>query len=193
MKIPELEELYARYRSDLYRYCCFLTHDPVWAEDLLSETFLRVLRRLPTFRGEGSVKTWLFGIARNVWIEELRRRHPALSLDDPDAIPVCGFCWIHWTLCNLTETEVAEDISIHNPPFIQGCTSQHSVASPETREEASFYGGMAPPDAVHEYGLTVYALDCTLDLQPGFYLNELYRAMRGHILDQATVYALYRP
>lgn len=86
MKIPELEELYARYRSDLYRYCCFLTHDPVWAEDLLSETFLRVLRRLPTFRGEGSVKTWLFGIARNVWIEELRRRHPALSLDDPDAI-----------------------------------------------------------------------------------------------------------
>lgn len=117
----------------------------------------------------------------------------AAILDDPDAIPVCGFCWIHWTLCNLTETEVAEDISIHNPPFVQGCTSQHSVASQETREEASFYGGMAPPDAVHEYGLTVYALDCTLDLQPGFYLNELYRAMRGHILDQTTVYALYRP
>ena len=117
----------------------------------------------------------------------------AVVLDDVDAIPVCGFTWIHWTLCNLTETEVAENISIHNPPFVQGCTSQHSVASQETREEASFYGGMAPPDAVHEYGLTVYALDCTLDLQPGFYLNELYRAMRGHILDQATVYALYRP
>ena len=82
MKIPELEELYARYRSDLYRYCCFLTHDPVWAEDLLSETFLRVLRRLPTFRGEGSVKTWMFGIARNIWLESLRRRHQSVSLDD---------------------------------------------------------------------------------------------------------------
>ena len=39
MKLPELEELYRRYRMDLYRYLCFLTHDPVQAEDLLSETF----------------------------------------------------------------------------------------------------------------------------------------------------------
>ena len=52
MKLPELEELYRRYRMDLYRYLCFLTHDPVQAEDLLSETFVRVIKRLPTFRGE---------------------------------------------------------------------------------------------------------------------------------------------
>lgn len=65
MKLPELEELYRRYRMDLYRYLCFLTHDPVQAEDLLSETFVRVIKRLPTFRGECEVKTWLFGIARN--------------------------------------------------------------------------------------------------------------------------------
>lgn len=117
----------------------------------------------------------------------------AVVLDDWDAIPVCGFCWIHWTLCNLTETEVAENASINNPPFIQGCTSQHSAASSETREEASFYGGMAPPDAEHEYGLTVYALDCTLDLEPGFYLNDLRRVMRGHILSHKTIFAKYRP
>lgn len=60
MKLPELEELYRRYRMDLYRYLCFLTHDPVQAEDLLSETFVRVIKRLPTFRGECEVKTWLF-------------------------------------------------------------------------------------------------------------------------------------
>ena len=52
MKVPEREELYRRYRMDLYRYLCFLTHDPVQAEDLLSETFVRVIKRLPTFRGE---------------------------------------------------------------------------------------------------------------------------------------------
>ena len=77
MKLPELEELYRRYRMDLYRYLCFLTHDPVQAEDLLSETFVRVIKRLPTFRGECEVKTWLFGIARNIWLESLRRRHLA--------------------------------------------------------------------------------------------------------------------
>ena len=82
MKLPELEALYRRYRMDLYRYLCFLTHDPVQAEDLLSETFVRVIKRLPTFRGECEVKTWLFGIARNIWLESLRRRHQSVSLDD---------------------------------------------------------------------------------------------------------------
>ena len=38
MKLPELEELYRRYRMDLYRYLCFLTHDPVQAEDLFGSS-----------------------------------------------------------------------------------------------------------------------------------------------------------
>lgn len=86
MELPELETLYRRYRADLYRYLCHLTRDPAQAEDLLSETFLRVLRRLPAFRGECAVKTWLFGIARNVWLESVRKRHATLSLDDPAAM-----------------------------------------------------------------------------------------------------------
>ena len=82
MPYPELEELYNTYRNDLYRYLCHLTHDPAEAEDLLSETFLRALRRLHTYRGDCAVKTWLFGIAHNVWLESLRRRHQSVSLDD---------------------------------------------------------------------------------------------------------------
>lgn len=116
----------------------------------------------------------------------------AVVLDDPDSIPVCGFCWIHWSLCNLTQTEVPEDISRNNPDFVQGTTSFHSVASGETIEQASCYGGMAPPDADHAYDLTVYALDCKLDLPSGYYLNELIHAMRGHVLAHARVTAKYR-
>ena len=84
MKLPELEELYRRYRMDLYRYLCFLTHDPVQAEDLLSETFVRVIKRLPTFRGECEVKTWLFGIARNIWLE---RQGMQMTLVSPLGYP----------------------------------------------------------------------------------------------------------
>lgn len=69
--IPELEELYARYKTDVYRHLCSLTHDPTEAEDLLSETFLRVLKSLPRFQGKCSVKTWLFAIARNAWLESI--------------------------------------------------------------------------------------------------------------------------
>lgn len=34
MPLPELEELYTLYRTDLYRYLCHLTHDPTEAEDI---------------------------------------------------------------------------------------------------------------------------------------------------------------
>lgn len=82
MPLPELEELYTLYRTDLYRYLCHLTHDPTEAEDILGETFLRAMRRLPTYRGDCAVKTWLFGIARNIWLESLRKRRPDVSTDD---------------------------------------------------------------------------------------------------------------
>lgn len=81
-ELPELEELYRLYRTDLYHYLCHLTHDPAEAEDLLSETFLRALKRLHTYRGDCAVKTWLFGIARNIWLEGLRKKHPTASTDE---------------------------------------------------------------------------------------------------------------
>lgn len=116
----------------------------------------------------------------------------AVVLDDLDAIPVCGFCWIHWTLCNLTETEVPENASVNSPSFIQGCTSEHGAVGGETREQASCYGGMAPPNCDHQYDLKVYALDCMLDLEPGFFLNELMHAMEGHVLAEAKTSGIYR-
>lgn len=82
MKIPELDELYALYRADLYRYLCRLTRDPAAAEDLLSETFLRALKGAVTFRGESDVKTWLFTIARNAWCESLRRQRLTVSTEE---------------------------------------------------------------------------------------------------------------
>ena len=50
---------------------------------------------------------------------------------------------------------------------------------------------MAPPNAPHLYETHVYALDTLLDLKPGFYMNELYHAMDGHILDCFTLKGEY--
>ena len=80
--MQDLEELYQLYSPDIYRYLCGLTHDPVWAEDLLSETFLKAVRAFGRFEGRSSIKTWLFTIARNVWVDALRRKRPTLSYDD---------------------------------------------------------------------------------------------------------------
>ncbi len=116
----------------------------------------------------------------------------ALAFVDFDAIPVGGFCWIHWTACNIppTCTFISENASAEGGvPMVQGRNSNwspmaHGSANPQVH---SRYCGPQPPDATHEYTLTVYALDCELDLPEGFYLNELRRAMQGHVIDKARL------
>lgn len=71
----EIEQLYQMYKEDVFRYLVSLTHNPVLSEDLLSEIFVIAIRKLGTYRGDASIKTWLFGIARNVWLQQLRRQN----------------------------------------------------------------------------------------------------------------------
>lgn len=77
-----MEELYTAYRDDVYRYLVSLTRDPARAEDLLSETFLQALQSIDRFEARSGEKTWLFGIARHLWLQDLRRRRPTVSYDD---------------------------------------------------------------------------------------------------------------
>lgn len=80
--MQDLETLYQLYSQDIYRYLYSLTHDPHWSEDLLSETFLKAVRGFSSFEKRSSIKTLLFMIACNVWIDSLRRKRPCLSSDD---------------------------------------------------------------------------------------------------------------
>lgn len=115
----------------------------------------------------------------------------ALILEDKDAIPVCGFSWIHWTAANITRTTLAEGESAQHPDYVQGVNSFASVVQGYAKERNSCYGGMTPPDRPHTYELHVYALDTQLELETGFYMNELYWKMQGHILAQATLTGVY--
>ena len=48
----------------------------------------------------------------------------AIVLEDKDAYPVSGgFVWIHWTVANLTRTELEENESISATDFVQGANS----------------------------------------------------------------------
>jgi RNA polymerase sigma-70 factor (ECF subfamily) len=85
--VKEIIRLYNEFKTDLYHYLLGLTHDATIADDLLSDTFLQAMISLPTFRGEASIKTWLFGIARNLWLQHLRKQKPTMNIDEiPDII-----------------------------------------------------------------------------------------------------------
>lgn len=77
-----IENLYREYKLDVYAYLLSLTHNPTLSEDLLSDTFLTAIRVLPTFKQNSTVKTWLCGIARNMWLQHLRKLKPQVEYDD---------------------------------------------------------------------------------------------------------------
>lgn len=122
-----------------------------------------------------------------------RTRSFALVLEDKDAYPVTGgFAWIHWLAANITRHEIKENESQTAKDFVQGCNSWTSIqGNNQSKELSSFYGGMIPPDQAHVYELHIFALDKLLNLTSGFYLNELYREMDGHILEEYTLKGVY--
>ncbi|MDQ6607012.1 MAG: sigma-70 family RNA polymerase sigma factor [Actinomycetota bacterium] len=75
------EELYRSSRDDLFAYVCTLLRDRASAEDVTALAFERAYRRRRTFdRRRGEERAWLFGIARNAALDELRRRSRLASL-----------------------------------------------------------------------------------------------------------------
>lgn len=84
------EALYRSSRDDVYAYVATLLRDRTAAEDVTALAFERAYRRRRTFdRRRGEERAWLFGIARNAALDELRRRQRLAHLmgDPEDASP----------------------------------------------------------------------------------------------------------
>ncbi|HVC46245.1 MAG TPA: sigma-70 family RNA polymerase sigma factor [Terracidiphilus sp.] len=76
-----LDELIVRYQHRLLRYLMYLTGNREMAEDLFQEVWMRVLVRGGQFNGKSRFETWLFAIARNLVIDQKRKRTMS-SLDE---------------------------------------------------------------------------------------------------------------
>lgn len=113
----------------------------------------------------------------------------ALTLVDFDAIPVCGFAWIHWTAANIPVelNHLPENASRELHDFIQGNNSAAGYLVGGDQKISRNYLGPRPPEGVHNYTLTVYALDTELPLENGYWMNELLDAMKGHVLEKVKV------
>jgi RNA polymerase sigma-70 factor, ECF subfamily len=89
--VLDFEALYRGSRDDVFAYVAGLLRDRSAAEDVCAAAFERAYRRRRSFDARrGEPRAWLFGIARNAALDELRRRRrvTALVADvlDPDAV-----------------------------------------------------------------------------------------------------------
>jgi RNA polymerase sigma-70 factor (ECF subfamily) len=87
---PEFEAVYRKYANQVFNYLWYrVGHNREVAEDLTQEVFVRAFEHLPKFRQRGySYRTYLFSIAKNLWINFLKKKKPDKSLDDVMEVPV---------------------------------------------------------------------------------------------------------
>jgi RNA polymerase sigma factor (sigma-70 family) len=79
----DFESLYAKYAPAVRRFVLFLCGDPMMADDITSDTFLRALGKHEQIR-QPTVKSYLLTIARNIYRDygRKRARHPEAELHE---------------------------------------------------------------------------------------------------------------
>ena len=83
-----IEELYNTYFHDVYLYMMSLSKSEEISEEITQETFFRAMKSLDKFEGKSSIKTWLCQIARNLFINHIKKQKrisdDELPIDIPD-------------------------------------------------------------------------------------------------------------
>ncbi len=107
----------------------------------------------------------------------------ALINDDPDAPMGTG---VHWVVYNIPAS--ARGLG-------EGVPSEGELADGTRQGRSSFgssdYGGPCPPGGTHRYYFKLYAVDTTLDLEPGATKSDVLSAIEGHTLGEATLMGRY--
>lgn len=81
----ELRRLVDDHAPACYRLGLAIVRDPALAEDVVQETMIKAWRSLHTFRGEGSLRSWILRIAHNVAVSMLRKVRDVAT--DPTELP----------------------------------------------------------------------------------------------------------
>lgn len=87
------EILLAKFQQPIYNLICRLMNDPADTADVLQEVFLKVFRSIDNFRGQSTLKTWIYRIAINEaynhrrWFGRHRRQEVGLEAEDETSRP----------------------------------------------------------------------------------------------------------
>ena len=79
-------ELIRRHQDFVYGAALRVVRNPVLAQDVAQDAFIRAYRALPDFRGQAAVRSWLYRIATNLALNAVQRRreYPAESLPEAE-------------------------------------------------------------------------------------------------------------
>jgi len=113
MTIDLFNQEFPTFAGQLKSYLLRITASVADAEDIVQETYLKALDKLHTFRGESSLKTWIFTIASNLAKDNLRAQR-------------------RWTE---NVTDITKEAALSNPTFFQEAMNIR-MTSPQGQYEA---------------------------------------------------------
>src|SRR6478752_9166192 len=80
-QVARLAVLFERYHRALFRYFVSMNSHREQAEDLVQEVFFRILRYRSSYDPAQSFTAWMYQIARNAGVDQVRKRGPAEVID----------------------------------------------------------------------------------------------------------------
>jgi RNA polymerase sigma-70 factor (ECF subfamily) len=80
-------ELYEQYVDPIHRFFWYQFHDNTIAEDLTQDTFVELIHSLPSYRGDGSAKNWIYAIAKRQALHFLQEKYRIPKETLPDWLP----------------------------------------------------------------------------------------------------------
>lgn len=85
--------MYQHYAKPVYHFLLSLSHSPETAEELTAETFYQAIRSIHRYDGSCQLKTWLFQIAKNLWLKQCAKvkRESSILCQDTDRENACDF------------------------------------------------------------------------------------------------------
>lgn len=142
-----VDELLARYEERIYRFGLRMCGDEESAREVLQETMLAAFRNLPGFRGEASLSTWLYQIARSFCIKARRGIRPTAPVD-----------------ATIPDEKPSPDMQVHARRIGEALASAIAMLPPEQREVLVLRDveGLDAQEAAEVVGIEIGALKSRL-------------------------------
>lgn len=84
----KIEKIYREYYDTVFKYLFCLTHDKELSEDLVQETFVRMIKNIDKFEGKSKLSSWLCEIAKNLWIDYIRKNKRKVELNENEELNI---------------------------------------------------------------------------------------------------------
>lgn len=132
--VRALEALLQRHEAQIYRFGMKMCRNPEDAADVLQDTLLAAARHLQDFRGESSISTWLYTVARSFCLKQRRKLKagstfgPPVDRETPAPNPSEGAVTSAELLPHTTEASLVAD---------PGKTPEEALAAAEVEEALS--------------------------------------------------------